>query len=100
MEAMALILCTAAVVFAVEPLERIVVRDGQFVEKASGKRYRPRGVNYIRLRPKWHGTFAPGRYDAARAERMLADLQRNGLNAVRVFIDPAGGDGVVASAEA
>ena len=100
MEAMALILCTAAAVFAAEPLERIVVRDGHFVEKTSGKRYRPRGVNYIRLRPKWHGTFAPGRYDGARAEAMLADLHKNGLNAVRVFIDPADGAGVVESAEA
>ncbi|MGB2819522.1 MAG: cellulase family glycosylhydrolase [Phycisphaerae bacterium] len=81
-------------------LPRIAVRDGRFVEKDSAKRFRPRGFNYIRLRPRWHGTFAPKRYDSARAEAMLADLHRNGFNTVRVFIDPAARDGIVESAAA
>jgi len=81
-------------------LPRITVRDGRFVEKASGKRFRPLGFNYIRLRPRWHGTFAPKRYEAARAEAMLADLRRNGFNTVRVFIDPAGREGIVESTAA
>jgi hypothetical protein len=76
---------------------RIAVADGALVARPSGRRFHPRGFNYIRLRPKWHGTFAPGRYDPARAEAMVQDLARGGFNAVRVFIDPAAGAGVVAS---
>jgi hypothetical protein len=82
------------------PMSRIAVREGRFVEKSSGRVFRPRGVNYIRLRPTWHGTFSPKRYDGARAEAMLADLAAHGLNTVRVFIDHAAGEGVVASRDA
>jgi len=82
------------------PMPRIAARDGRFVERETGREFRPRGFNYIRLRPAWHGTFSPARYEAARAEAMLADLQARGFNTVRVFIDHAAGEGVVASADA
>jgi len=81
-------------------MPRICVRGGRFVEKQSGKEFRPRGFNYIRLRPRWHGTFSPKRYDPSRAEAMFADLEQHGFNIVRVFIDHAAGEGVVASREA
>jgi hypothetical protein len=81
-------------------LPRVSVRDGRFVVKGTDQPFVPRGFNYIRLRPRWHGTFAPKRYDAERAEAMLRDVRRGGFNTLRVFIDPAGGDGVVASADA
>ena len=81
-------------------MPRISVRDGRFVQEGTGKEFSPRGFNYIRLRPTWHGTFAPKLYDANRAEAMFADLQAGGFNLVRVFIDHAAGEGVVASREA
>jgi len=81
-------------------MPRIAVRHGRFVASPGGQEFRPRGFNYIRLRPTWHGTFSPKRYDAARADAMLADLERRAFNVVRVFIDHATGEGVVASPEA
>ena len=76
-------------------LPRIGVRDGRFVQRRTNRPFAPVGLNYIRLRPKWHGTFAPKRYDAQRADAMLAELARGGLNVVRVFIDPAAKEGIV-----
>jgi len=81
-------------------MPRISVREGRFVLGQTGKEFHPRGFNYIRLRPTWHGTFAPKLYDANRAEAMFADLEAGGFNIVRVFIDHAAGEGVVASREA
>ncbi len=78
-----------------EAMPRIAVGNGRFVESGSQRSFYPVGFNYIRLRPKWHGTFAPGRYDGRRASEMLADLAENGFNTVRVFIDPATGEGIV-----
>ena len=89
-----------AVTAAGAPLPRIAVREGRFVEKDTGRAVAPVGFNYIRLRPRWHGTFAPGRYDADRADAMLADLRRGGFNAVRVFLDPAPKDGLALDAGA
>jgi hypothetical protein len=79
---------------------RIGVRDGRFVEVASGRPFHPGGFNYIRLRGGWHGTFAPQSYDAERAEAMLADLAGRGFNTVRVFIDNRAPNGIVASTDA
>jgi hypothetical protein len=78
-----------------EAMPRIVVHNGRFVESGSQRAFHPVGFNYIRLRPKWHGTFAPGRYDGSRASEMLAELAGHGFNTVRVFIDPATGAGIV-----
>jgi hypothetical protein len=82
------------------PLPRVVVRGGRFVQRDANQPFAPLGFNYIRLRPKWHGTFAPQRYDARRAEAMLADLRRGGFNVVRVFIDPDAKEGIVAGPSA
>jgi hypothetical protein len=72
---------------AVGPLPRICARDGKFVEKGSNKEFRPVGFQYIRILPEGpHYVFAPSKYDAARVEAMLADLQKNGFNIVRVFV--------------
>jgi len=85
---------------AARALPRVGIRDGRFVVKRSARPFAPRGFNYIRLRPRWHGTFAPGRYDAGRAEAMLRHVRAGGFNTVRVFVDPAAGAGVVASSDA
>lgn len=80
---------------------RIAVRDGGFVEAASGRPFAFRGVNYIRLNDRqWHRTFAPGLYDGPRADAMLAATVAAGLPVVRVFIDHEAGAGVVADDEA
>lgn len=76
-------------------LPRIAAGDGLFVERRGGRPFTPVGFNYIRLRPKWHGTFAPSVYDPRRAEAMLAEMQAGGFNTVRVFIDPAAKQGIV-----
>jgi hypothetical protein len=81
-------------------MDRIGVRDGRFVVRATGRPFQPRGFNYIRLHPRWHKTFSPRHYDGARAARMFADIAARGFNTVRVFIDQQTGDGVVASADA
>lgn len=109
-EAMAIVACccglygssAAAAAEGPAAMARIAVGDGQFVETSSGRQFRPRGVNYIRLPEpmgRWHGTFAPRFYDADRAEAMLADLARRGFNTVRVFIDHRSPNGIVASPE-
>jgi hypothetical protein len=92
------VLMEATMVAGTPPLPRVGVRDGRFV--AEGKEFRPRGFNYVRLRPTWHGTFSPKRYEATRAEAMLADLEAHGFNIVRVFIDHDAGEGVVAARDA
>ncbi len=79
------------------PRHRIVVRVesgvGRLVDRASGKRFRPRGANYIRVSAKLlaaqgvdHSTFLVAAYDARRAERALAQMQASGYNSVRVFV--------------
>ncbi|MGH3716262.1 MAG: hypothetical protein ACRDT4_22790 [Micromonosporaceae bacterium] len=81
------------------PLPRIAAPDGdargQLFEAGSGKRFVPRGNNYVRLAPdgspsgqKFHSTFEPGLYDAQRAETALAHMRQSGYNVVRVFLDP------------
>jgi hypothetical protein len=78
---------TAVSAAALVPLPRICPHDGRFVEKGSGKEFRPAGFQYIRILPEGpHYVFAPSKYDAARVEAMLADLERNGFNIVRVFV--------------
>lgn len=76
------------------PMNRIIVRNGRFMDQATGKRFIPMGFNFNRLRPHpedpavlWHDNFNPKRYDKAEVEVMLADLERHGFNIVRVFID-------------
>ena len=71
----------------IAPLARICTRDGAFVEKKSGKEFRPVGFHYIRILPDGvHYVFAPSQYDPARVEAMFSDLEKNGFNIVRVFM--------------
>ncbi|MGW6282282.1 hypothetical protein [Kribbella sp. NPDC055071] len=83
-------------------IESYTPADGQrgYLRRADTKeRFIPRGVNYIRLSTfqldgqdrTYHSTFEPGLYDATRADAMLAQLQHDQYNTVRVFIDA--GDG-------
>lgn len=79
------------VVEAQGSLPRIAVRAGRFVVAATGREFRPFGFHYIRLRSDGaHYVFAPGLYDAARADAMLADLETHGANVVRVFFGSLG----------
>jgi hypothetical protein len=85
----------------VPPQHRIGVRvvngDGEFLDRSTGKKFVPRGYNYIRLGKTaapcvdvgtlYHSTFNVGLYDAARTERALAAMQQDGYNTVRVFLN-------------
>lgn len=83
--------------------DRIAIRDGRFVDTATGKRFRPLGVNYYRLGPvaegkQGHSAFSPGSYDGEFITRMMADLSRDGFNTVRSFLsNHSGANGIVTS---
>lgn len=86
-----------------EPLPRIAVVDGRFVERDTGRAFTPSGFNYIRLRDigyLWHDTFNPRTYDAARVDEALETIAAHGFNIVRVFIDDQGGPIGVAERDA
>jgi hypothetical protein len=68
---------------------RVVGGSGELVDRRTGKRFVPRGANYIRLGPEGHATFTVGRYDARRAGAALGQMKALGYNSVRVFL---GGD--------
>lgn len=68
-------------------MERLKVRDGKFVYADSGAEFMPYGVNYCRLDNGWHSVFSIGCYDPVRFDAMLAELKRNRLNVVRIFLD-------------
>jgi hypothetical protein len=81
----------------------------ELYNRSSDTTFTPRGNNYIRLAYQtdstgnttfYHSTFNVGLYDSNRADTVLAAMQTNGYNAVRVFLngccansigDPAGG---------
>jgi hypothetical protein len=70
--------------------ERIGIRNGRFVNLATGTTFVPVGCNVLRLATladgkKEHATFCPGVYDSAETERMMRDLETHGLNTVRAF---------------
>lgn len=68
---------------------RVVKGSGELFVRRSGKRFVPRGWNYIRLAPEGHATFTVGRYDGKRAGAALTRMRSLGYDAVRVFL---GGD--------
>jgi hypothetical protein len=80
-------------------LHRIVVVTGvdgrqYLADRKTGDRFVPRGATYTRLgpesdgqQPDYHTTFNVGDYDAARADRQLARMHRDGYNTVRVFLN-------------
>ena len=70
--------------------------DGQFYDRATGRRFVPRGNTY--LRRDWRdvgfpishqATFDVGHYDAAAAEAALREMRSHGYNVVKVFLDAA-----------
>ena len=82
------------------PQHQIAVRSadgkGEFYNTLMGKRFVPRGANYIRIasqqRPSgelftYHSTFNTDAYDPARAEDALREMAANGYNVVRVFLN-------------
>lgn len=63
---------------------------GALQEVGTGKRFLPRGANFVRLTETpsaHHSTFEPGRYTNSEAERTLKRLHDDGYNTVRVFVD-------------
>lgn len=89
------------------PAHRIGVRnvDGaaQFYDRATARRWVPRGNNYIRLASQQqiggativsHSTFNTRLYDPLAAERALARMQADGYTAVRVWLDGCCGGGL------
>lgn len=68
---------------------RVVAASGELFDRRTGRRFVPRGANYIRLGPEGHSTFTVGRYDARRAGAALGQMKALDYNAVRVFL---GGD--------
>jgi len=84
---------------AVNPLPRIIVKDGLLRNSLTNNRFTPRGFNFVRLNGTngWHNTFEPGQYDPAAAETMLTNLESAGFNTTRVFVDPTVGPGSVAN---
>ncbi len=65
---------------------QVGIRDGHFIERASGRPVALRGFNYIRLYHS-HGTFDPAHYDGAAASGVFRRLHGDGFNVVRVFIN-------------
>jgi hypothetical protein len=82
-----LALCAGGVVqAATEEVVQLAIRDGRFVERATGRPVALRGFNYIRLFHS-HGTFDPAHYDGAAATAVFRRLHGDGFNVVRVFIN-------------
>ncbi|MFN0074943.1 MAG: cellulase family glycosylhydrolase [Prosthecobacter sp.] len=80
---------------------RIGIQDGRFVEKNSGKPFRPFGVNYYRTAPidgkkRGHCSFSPGSYDEAFITQMMQKVSHDGFNTVRSFLSNHSGlNGIV-----
>jgi len=68
---------------------RVVKGSGELYVRRTGKRFVPRGWNYVRLGPEGHATFTVGRYDGKRAGAAFARMRALGYDTVRVFL---GGD--------
>jgi hypothetical protein len=69
---------------------RVVDGQGELYDRASGARFVPRGVNYIRL-ANAHVTLNEGHYDPERLEAALAEMAGRGYNAVRIFLGTSAG---------
>jgi hypothetical protein len=74
---------------------RVVNGVGEFYDRATKKKFVPRGNNYIRLSTKTengqtilsHTTFDPGAYDHLRSANALSKMHQFGYNVVRVFLN-------------
>jgi hypothetical protein len=86
------VLMPAQAADAAVPVRRILADQGRLYDSATGRTFTPRGANYVRLAQTsegivYHSSFEPGRYDAGAVSAFLAQLQHDGYNTVRVFID-------------
>lgn len=85
---------------------RIAVRDGAFVDVATGAPFTPLGVNYFRVGEIGpgkigHATFSRRYYDRPFVEKMMADVAAWGFNTVRTFhVYHVGEDGILDSPQA
>lgn len=91
-----LALCLGAAAVAA-PLPRIKARSaspaGEFYNATTQARFVPRGYNYVRLATigscgEQHTTFNVGMYSPSAADAFLGQMQYDGYNLVRVFINP------------
>jgi hypothetical protein len=88
----------------------VVGKNAEFYTVATGTAFVPRGNNYVRLAAQtwgdgtsvvYHSTFNEGLYNPAQIETALTQMQQNGYNVARVWLngcchdntigDPAGG---------
>jgi hypothetical protein len=73
------------------PRPSVIVCDGRFIVRETGKPFRPVGFNYIRLFNEAgtadHDNFSRTGYDPAEHEAMLRRVAAGGFNTVRVFIN-------------
>lgn len=76
---------------------RVVNEVGEFYNRATGQKFSPRGMNYVRLGPQTkmdgsstfgHSMFDPGKYNSLRVSSDLAKMHNDGYNVVRVFLSP------------
>lgn len=65
---------------------RVVGGSGELFDRRTGRRFVPRGANYVRLAPEGHATFNLGRYAGKRASTALTQMRALGYNTVRVFV--------------
>lgn len=86
---------------AAEPMARIGIRGGRFVNRSTGEPFTPVGVNYYRgglvsIGKGCHAAFSPGFYDRPFIEEMMGDVSARGFNTVRAFQSfHTGPDGIV-----
>jgi hypothetical protein len=76
---------------------RVVNGIGEFYVRETGRKFIPRGNNYVRLGPQTkmdgsptfgHSLFDPGKFDSGRVGNDLAKMHADGYNVVRVFLSP------------
>ena len=75
---------------------RVIAGDGEFYDTLTGEKFVPRGNNYIRIEDqnnlsgefqRYHSTFNTGSYDREQARIALQQMNAEGYNVVRVFIN-------------
>ncbi|RPJ77541.1 MAG: hypothetical protein EHM20_06010 [Alphaproteobacteria bacterium] len=76
---------------------RVVNGVGEFFDRRDGKKFVPRGMNYVRLAQQTksdgtstfgHALFDPGKYDPIRVGEDLLKMHSDGYNVIRVFLSP------------
>ena len=76
-----------------------IVENGiaEFYDRDTGKKFVPRGMNYVRLANQTkmdgsstfgHALFDPGKYNSLKVSSDLSKMHTDGYNVVRVFLSP------------